>query len=597
MAKTKSALLSSAVSLLLCFTMLVGTTFAWFTDSVTSANNVIQSGNLDVELEYWNNTTKAYEPVTEDIKLFNDEALWEPGHAEVAYLKVSNIGSLALKYQLKVNVLDEIKGKTKDNADIKLSDYLVFSVVDKAIADENDLYTRDEAITAAGDTLGLKSYSSDPKVLEKGSPADYVALIIYMPTSVGNTANHDGTNIPSIKMGVDLFATQATVEKDSFDNMYDDAAWVMNNADALVSDQAGLDTALAEGGLVALADDFNGNLEIKDVAEGTVLNFAGNTVNGTVSVAEGQAITINGQGGISATGNNPALKVGKNADVTLAGGSFTSESGAAVSIANTKTEIDMKLTIEEGTKITAPTLISLDAMNGYAGAEIEINGGEFTSTASGSYVRPINVNGGHVTINGGEFEAPYSTSYCYFVDVSEKYNTETGKYEVGSVTINGGHFKTPADYGRVVYGSISNFTNRTPGTVTINGGTFEMLGKYGVLTDVGAHIVVNDCTFVSGGSAAFSATNNNTTDRTIEINGGNYTIATRMSTWNIPLGSFAGSYPTDSSVAGKVIIRGGTINSYICDGSEIDGRTSVDLVADGYHVVDNGNGTKSVVAD
>ena len=50
---TKNALLSSVLALFLCFTMLIGTTFAWFTDSVTSANNIIKSGNLDIELEYW----------------------------------------------------------------------------------------------------------------------------------------------------------------------------------------------------------------------------------------------------------------------------------------------------------------------------------------------------------------------------------------------------------------------------------------------------------------------------------------------------------------------------------------------------------------
>ena len=53
---TKRALLSSVMALILCFTMLLGTTFAWFTDSVTSANNIIKSGNLDIELEYWNGT-------------------------------------------------------------------------------------------------------------------------------------------------------------------------------------------------------------------------------------------------------------------------------------------------------------------------------------------------------------------------------------------------------------------------------------------------------------------------------------------------------------------------------------------------------------
>ena len=53
---TKRALLLSALSLIMCVSMLVGSTFAWFTDSVTSANNVIKSGNLDIKLEYWNGT-------------------------------------------------------------------------------------------------------------------------------------------------------------------------------------------------------------------------------------------------------------------------------------------------------------------------------------------------------------------------------------------------------------------------------------------------------------------------------------------------------------------------------------------------------------
>ena len=53
---TKRALLSSTLALFLCFAMLLGTTFAWFTDSVTSANNVITAGNLDVNLHYWDNS-------------------------------------------------------------------------------------------------------------------------------------------------------------------------------------------------------------------------------------------------------------------------------------------------------------------------------------------------------------------------------------------------------------------------------------------------------------------------------------------------------------------------------------------------------------
>ena len=66
MAKTKNtkcALIMSALSLIMCISMLIGSTFAQFTDSVTSANNVIQSGTLDVVLEYKTNWADEWAPV------------------------------------------------------------------------------------------------------------------------------------------------------------------------------------------------------------------------------------------------------------------------------------------------------------------------------------------------------------------------------------------------------------------------------------------------------------------------------------------------------------------------------------------------------
>ena len=239
---TKRALLTSGLVLIMCITMLIGTTFAWFTDSVTSGRNQIVAGNLDVELEYWNGND--YAPVTSATKLFNDNALWEPGYTEVAYLKVSNLGSLALKYQLNVNVFGETLGKTKGGADIKLSEHLVFKTVESN-DDLADAYaTREAAVAAAGTEKGLKAYNGESKALEQTGDADYVALIIYMPTTVGNEANHNGTDVPSIEMGVSLFATQFTYEKDSFDKYYDKFA----EYDGEISNVVSLKAALTKGG-------------------------------------------------------------------------------------------------------------------------------------------------------------------------------------------------------------------------------------------------------------------------------------------------------------------------------------------------------------
>ena len=91
---TKKALILSALSLLLCVSMLIGTTFAWFTDSVSSANNIIKSGNLDIELAYWDGSE--WQDVTNVSDILSED-LYEPGYVQVAYLRLKNAGSLALK--------------------------------------------------------------------------------------------------------------------------------------------------------------------------------------------------------------------------------------------------------------------------------------------------------------------------------------------------------------------------------------------------------------------------------------------------------------------------------------------------------------------
>lgn len=108
---TKKALLSSVLALVLTCAMLIGTTFAWFTDSAKSGKNKIVAGNLDVELEYAtvdeNGTLQDWKTVEGVENLFNPDALWEPGHAEVVYLKARNAGTLALKYKFAMNILSE----------------------------------------------------------------------------------------------------------------------------------------------------------------------------------------------------------------------------------------------------------------------------------------------------------------------------------------------------------------------------------------------------------------------------------------------------------------------------------------------------------
>ena len=113
---TKHALILSAFALLLCVSMLIGSTYAWFTDSVTSSGNKIVSGKLDVELylntgdgngyvDISDDTTTIFDMISNKAQDNNADTLWEPGKTQVAYLMIKNAGNLALKYSvaLKIN--------------------------------------------------------------------------------------------------------------------------------------------------------------------------------------------------------------------------------------------------------------------------------------------------------------------------------------------------------------------------------------------------------------------------------------------------------------------------------------------------------------
>ena len=221
---TKRSLLASVFALVLCVAMLVGSTFAWFTDTATTGVNKITSGKLDVKLSYAKdkNCTEWAE-VKNTTKLFDDSALWEPGHTEVAYLKVENAGNLALKYQLSVNVANEVAGKNANGDTIKLSDYIKMGVVENQSTSFADRNAARAAVEATAQNI--KTSTVDGTIAANDTNAQYVALVVYMPETVGNEANY-GTKAPSIDLGVKLVATQYTEESDSFGNDYDkDAAY------------------------------------------------------------------------------------------------------------------------------------------------------------------------------------------------------------------------------------------------------------------------------------------------------------------------------------------------------------------------------------
>ena len=154
----KRSLALSILSLIMCAAMLIGTTYAWFTDSVTSANNIITAGNLDIDLDYWNG--EDWVTVQNSSEILNKNALWEPGYTETVYLRLSNVGSLAFKYQLGVNIVSETKGVNVAGEEFKLSDYIYFDVVE-GVDGENGAYaTREDAMKMATENTKISADDS-----------------------------------------------------------------------------------------------------------------------------------------------------------------------------------------------------------------------------------------------------------------------------------------------------------------------------------------------------------------------------------------------------------------------------------------------------
>ena len=241
---SRRALLTSVMALVMCLVMLVGTTFAWFTDSVTSGVNTIKSGNLDVELAYEVGKNE-FKPVDGETNVFKTGTLWEPGHVEFAVLKISNVGSLALKYQLGVKVAEEVTSKSVLGNELKLSDHLQFAVLD---GDQCEL-GRDMMVEAAKDSakkLSAGDESTTGRLLAGETDSSrIVTLVVWMPTTVGNEANYaKGEAEPTITLGINLVATQDTVEKDSFDETYDAGATLPT----VTSNQEELNDAITNSG-------------------------------------------------------------------------------------------------------------------------------------------------------------------------------------------------------------------------------------------------------------------------------------------------------------------------------------------------------------
>ena len=194
---TKRALLTSVMALVMCVVMLVGTTFAWFTDTASTGVNKIQAGNLKVDIV--DESGNSLDGKTLNFKDFNGKTdiLWEPGATFFTQgFKIANEGNLALKYKVVVS------GITGDTGLLKVMKFDVVSAMTKTGSEVNFTATPGQLLPSA-----------------TGTPS--VSDVYYLRGRMAENAGNEYKNMTLTGISVTVYATQLNSEFDSFGPDYD----------------------------------------------------------------------------------------------------------------------------------------------------------------------------------------------------------------------------------------------------------------------------------------------------------------------------------------------------------------------------------------
>ena len=287
---TKRALLTSVMALVMCVVMLVGTTFAWFTDTASTAVNKIQAGTLDVKLLAEDGVTSLEGKTLKWQKAAgaeDEDILWEPGcRYKLQPIIIKNAGTLALKYKIVISGID---------GDAKLNKAIEWTINGVSLGEEKPL------LAGASDTLMIEGH---------------------MKEEAGN--EYQGLSIDGI--GITVYATQYTHENDSFGNQYDADAgkdteyYTLAEFNALTEIPAGIKNVYVSIGSVSLKDGsvVIGNDNLRD-------KYGRSTSNGEITYTDKAGINLIIDGGTIKDGpavdhaadNKIAFKIPDKSTVTF----------------------------------------------------------------------------------------------------------------------------------------------------------------------------------------------------------------------------------------------------------------------------------------
>ena len=429
---TKRALLTSVMALVMCVVMLVGTTFAWFTDTASTAVNKIQAGNLDIKLLAEDGVTSLEGATLEWQKAEGAEGediLWEPGcRYKLQPIIIKNAGTLALKYKIVISGID---------GDAKLNEAIEWTINGVSLDEEKPLLAGESA-----------------KLMIEGR----------MKKEAGN--EYQGLSIDGI--GITVYATQYTHEYDSFNNTYDEDATYGTGA-TIIGLKGTYDslTAAAKAwreskSVVTSGGTFGMN------SLGTVDSIAW-VISGEVATGDGEGVIGNNGAGQSILGggyftppvtvNNITIKGVNDAKITKPGDSYLVSAAGKNVVYENITFVDTvridsnpaNLTFKN-CKFEAGLRMPHSATNG----NVTIENCTFTGNESSGYAIFAQGNMASLTISGN------TISNC-----QRGINVQAGNNAV--VTINGNTIKNiTGKTDGFTYGAAIQLTSAKTFTVTNN---------------------------------------------------------------------------------------------------------------------------------
>ena len=548
---SKKALLSSAFALVLSVAMLIGTTFAWFTDTASTGVNKIQAGNLDIELQMKDNNGKWVNAegktlsflVNGKIPAEGTQILWEPGCTyTLPELRIVNNGNLALKYKV---VVSGIQGSAKLNKVINWTMKL------------------DDADFIMGSEHSLAAKNNDTVDF------DIFTISGTMDKNAGNEYQNESID----GISINVYATQDTVENDSFGNDYD------KNADGKPQFDTWYDNVATTVTVAATGDTVVKDKEIEPTIQATIP--AGSTTVNKLTLIKNKAETpsnitvVTGTKALTAevklidqNGNKVNAKNGKFFTVSM-------EIGKSLNVVDLYHN-EMALTkVADVNSLTANDRYFYDAATGYVTfttddfspftaivSDSAFNGGNGTEAnpylianaeqamqieklKKGAYLKLVNditvpdeiymsgtkfvldLNGHTVKLEYAEGVKPNNGSVLYIggkkgsLTINDSSEAQTGAVigsnktytnkvtgavragNYGKLIINGGHFYGMSEGTSCIF-VFTSMSSGSKATVTINGGKFETAspsnGTYFVLNhqdnaSAGCTITVNGGSF------------------------------------------------------------------------------------------------------